>query len=661
MSNSFDSLDDAILNPNQTITPDETAFDDEDLSDETALAIVLSDVSTAEEYLQSKSLVGSLDRADDLYRGYVKARYWPNGKPRANLSAFTVLEAVERILPTLHMTLWGAQAEPFELEPTGKTTPEAAEAKGKILSWAIKQAHLREEMRKSLKTCLLYGFVVGNWGWESQTKKTKKWVRDDSGKIVSKPISKDINQPFYKTLDLRKVLIDPTANTQDVRESARYVIFQTVATADDLDSLRDDPGYKNIPSRDEIRLILASNNGANNTVDSLQASKTNSWRDLQAEPEFHQSSFDPLSQPLEILEYWTDDRVITVLNRVIVIRNEPNEFSRKTQVSCAFIDVLGSAWGFGIAKLLSGEQSFITGTRNTWVDSLALTMNPMYQQAKGLGLGTEQITSSPGKVITSSGELKPLTTTSVTTEALNAVENAESRANRVVGSDGGSNMPTQAMRTAQGVNAFAGDVVQRLQYFLEIFIDMVFVPVLEAFLEMCTDRLEEAQINDILAEADGKTYDGDLLDVYNATASITVIAGQKLTARAAAAQLVPQIITLLSNVAVQQSLQVQGKKFNYAELMEESLSLAGWNLDSLIQDMTPEDQQRAMMQNPAVIKSQSDQQLEAQKQSNTLAQISEKGFTQAGVSIIKQAVKSGQENAQQALENMQGLNTPQGQ
>src|SRR5581483_2695084 len=106
-----------------------------------------------------------------------------------------------------------------------------------------------------------------------------------------------------------------------------------------------------------LRMILAAN--AAQTQDSLQGAKSNAWRDLQAEKDFTPTSADPLAQPLEVLEYWTDDRVITVLNRVIVIRNEPNEFGRKTQVSCAFVDVLGSAWGFGIAKLLSGEQRFV--------------------------------------------------------------------------------------------------------------------------------------------------------------------------------------------------------------------------------------------------------------------------------------------------------------
>lgn len=646
--NGFEQLEEAILSPEAPITPEETAFSDEDLSDDAALAIVLADTNTAEAYLQSKSLVSGLDVADDLYRGWIAPRVWPNGKPRSSLPSFLVLECVEKILPALHMTLWGNKRDPFELSPRGNTTPLAARAKGHVLSWAIKESGLKEQMRRGMKTILQYGFGVGNWGWRSVTKTKKKYVRDDDGNVTPKKETVEINRPFFHAMNLRRVLVDPAADTQDVRESAKYVILQMFITADELDDLRQDPSYKNVPTRDELREILSRNRNAS-TQDSLAANKSNTWRDLQAERDDVPTSADPLSQPLELLEYWTDDRVITTLSRCIVIRNEENEFDRKTQVSCAFVDVLGSAWGFGIAKLVAGDQRFAAGTRNMWVDSLALSLNPMFQQARGIGPGTQQIVAEPGRVVTTTGELKPLNVPSVTTEALNAVSNAEEHANRVAGTNGGANMPTQAMRTAQGINAFSGDIIQRLQYWLEIFCEVYFVPVLEAFLEMCCDRLTPAQVNEILVEAEGKAWQGDILDVYNADAKIEIDAAGKLTARVAAAQLVPQIIALLSNQAVQQSLAVQNKKFDYAQLLEEALPLMGWDPQTLIVDMTPEDQARAQQQNSAAIKGVMDQQLQAQKHQDDLENIEQKGYVQAGVAVLRQGMKNQMEGGNSEL------------
>jgi hypothetical protein len=654
---SFETLPQAIstteaLTP---ITAEEVAFQGEDLSDEVALGIVLQDTEIAEKYLQSKGLISALDTADELYRAYVKPRMWANGKARSNLGMPIVLEAIEKIMPTLYMSLFGSGKEPFFLRPTGRTTPEAARAKSKVLSWAIKQSDLKESMRRSLKTCLQYGFVVGNYGWEEKEILVKKYALNDEGKVEARKELININVPTYDCMDLRQLLWDPGCKVQNLRDKthgAKYVIKQVMVDANWLDEHQDDPTYKNIPTRDELAELLANNRAT--ATDSLKASKTNIYRDFQAEPDTQPTSSDPLKAPLELLEYWSADRVIVVLQRCIVIRNEESEFDSLPFPSCAFIDVLGSAPGFGVAKLLAGEQRFQTGVLNSWVDSLALTLNPVFQMLKGLGAGTQQISISPGKVINETGELKPLTTPSVSLEAEGAISASEQRAARRVGSQSGSDMPTQALRTASGIQSYQGNVVERLQYLLEIFCDMVFVPTLEAFLEMCADHLTKEQIQQILTETDGKTYEGNVLDVYNATCDVEVLAGTKLASKQAAAQLIPMIIQLVTQAPVQDSLSVQGKKFDYAELLDESLELSGWDLNSLIVDMTPEDQQRLQQQNAAIQKAQSDAQVEQLKHQNDLSLVNEKGTVQAGVSIIRQLAKSHADEASAALERMQG-------
>jgi hypothetical protein len=651
----FENLDTAI-NVTEALAPltaDTVAFADEQLTDEAALGIVLADTEIAEKYLQSRGLITALDAADDLYRAQVKPRMWANGKPRSNLGMPIVLEAIEKILPTLYMSIFGSGKEPFYITPTGKTTPAAARAKDKVLQWAVKQSNLKENMRLSLKTCLQYGFVVGNWGWEEKESHIKKYKLDESGKVVGKKETVTINIPTYETMSLRSLLWDPGCSVQNLRDSkqgAKYVIKQVFVDANWLDEHRDDPTYKNIPTRDELAVVLANNRAA--ATDSMRASKTNEWRDLQAEPDDKPTTSDPLSQPLELLEYWSNDRVIVALQRCIVIRNEESEFSTLPFPSCAFIDVLGSAAGFGVAKLLAGEQRFQTGVLNTWVDSLALTLNPVYQMMKGLGAGTQSISLSPGKVINENGELKPLITPSVSVEANNALQSSEQRAAKRVGSQGGSDMPTQALRTASGIQSYQGNTVERLQYLLEIFCDMVFVPVLEAFLEMCADHLTKEQMQQILTESEGKAYEGDILEVYNATCNVEVLAGTKLASKQAAAQLVPMLAQLVGQEPFQTSLAAQGNKFDYQELLDEALELSGWDIDSLIVPMTPEDQQRAQQNNAALIKAQTAAQQEQQKHANDMDLVNEKGTVQAGTAIIRQLAKSHADEATAALENM---------
>ena len=659
----FDSLSTAIniAEATQQILAEDVAFADQELSDEVALGILLADTQTAEKYLQEKSFIANLDEADTLYRAYVKPRQWANGKARSSLGMPIVLEAIETILPTLYMSMFGSGKQPFALTPTGKTTPEAARAKTKILNWAIKQADLKEAMRLSLKTALQYGFVVGNWGWEEKEQIVKKYQmkQDGSGEVEAHKDTIYISQPRYDCMDLRNLLWDPGCKVQNLRKGAKFVIKQVFTDANGLDDLRDDPTYKNIPTREELARILAP--GYEPATDSLQSNHSRTQHELQAAPASKQTSIDPLTQPLELLEYWSPDRVIVALQRKIIIRNEESEFTSLPFPSCAFIDVLGSAPGFGVAKLLSGEQRFQSGVMNSWIDGLQLILNPVFQLMKGLGAGTEQINVSPGKVVNVTGELKPLVVPSVSSEAQNAIASSEERANRRVGANSGANMPTQALRTAQGIQSYTGNVVERLQYFLEIFCDMIFVPVLEAFIEMCNDHMTPKQINAILTEVEGKEYAGNILDVYNATCGVTVAAGTQLAAKQAAAQLIPMIISLVTMQPVQNSLQIQNKKFDYAELLDEALELAGWDLDSLIVDMTPEDQKRAQEMNAAVAKGMADAQLQAQKHQDDLENIDAKGTVQAGVAIVKNIVKGHEEEAQKIMENMQGVEAPVGQ
>lgn len=658
MNNGFENLEQAIPSAEalQTILAKDVAFEDEQLTDEIALGIVLRDVDIAEAFLLSKGVISRMDQADRLYEGYVKPRTWANGKAKSSISMPIVLEAIEKILPSLYMSLFGSGKTPFNLKPTGKTSPKAARAKGKVLEWAIRQADLKEAMRLSLKSALQYGFVVGQWGWEDCDRIIKTYDYDTNGKVVPKKQTITISQPKYECLDLRNVLFDPACKVQNLRKGAGYVIKQKFIDAYELDDLAEDGIHKNVPTRDELRDLLTNNPGV--SVDSLRSMKTATWSEHQAERDGVPTSIDPLSQPLEILEYWRNDRVITVLQRCVCIRNEESEFTSLPFPSCAFVDVLNSALGFGVARLIAGEQSFQTGVLNTWVDSLALILNPVFQILKGLGQSAEQVSVSPGKVLNVSAEMKPLIVPSISTEAAAAIEASEERSNRRVGTQGGTNTPTQAFRTASGLQSYQGNVVERLQYFLEIFCDCVFVPVLEAFIEMCQDHMTKEQINQILTEEDGKAYEGDVLEVYQATCRVEVLAGTKLAAKQAAAQLIPQLVALITQEPFQDSLQMQGKKFDYAELLDETLELSGWDLDSLIVDQTPADIQRSQQSNPALVKAQAEAQQEQQKNANALQQIDQKGVNQALVAVTRQAVKSHADQAEQIAES---IGEPDGQ
>jgi hypothetical protein len=585
------------------------------LSDDSALKLVLLDTTVAEKYVSSKALPDEWNRINEAYRAAVKQQTWPGSNvPRASLSRPVIMEAVENLVAQVHMAFF-SEKQPFSIGPKGKTTPAAARAIAKVLCWAMKQAGAKEEFRKMLKSSLLYGQLVGKWGWQIGEHDAPTYNRGEDGKVAKHNDKKEISQPTLEFIELPNILVDPSLRCHDIRR-ARYVIHQMFWPADELEYLAD-AGYDNVPTREELAEILAA--GSEATTDSLDASKVATDRQYQAEDQTKEFSANPLNQPLEILEYWTNDRVITVLQRKIVLRNEDNEFGCIPFNSCSFIDVVGAWYAFGCGRLLDGEQRFQAGVTNLWIDGLSMSLNPMFHRKKGIGASSQNIAASPGRVINDDGELAPLPVQSNTQEAMLALDASEHRASRLVGANFGAEMPTQAMRTAEGVNAFSASVQTRLQYFVENFADLVYIPVLEAFIQLCKDNLQPEQINAILSEEDGKAYEGDALDIYNGGYSVEVLSSTKLTARRAMAALIPQFVNLFSAAPVQQSLESQAKKFDYAEFIQQAIDLTGWPVEGLIVDMTPEDQKRAMMNNPAVIAAQAKSAQLDQKHTNDMA------------------------------------------
>jgi hypothetical protein len=512
-----------------------------------------------------------------------------------------------------------------------------------------------------MKNILQYGFGAGFCGWESQEIVKKKFKKTSDGKGVERDKdekSEVIAKPTYEAANLRNTIFDPCCPSQDPRKG-RFVGKRTVITGYDLLALADDDTYKNIPSQEELIYILT--NKEEPAKDSMIASKPNQTRELQAQQDTLPASKDPLMSPLELVEYKTDDRIVTVCQRVLVIRNSENKENSKCVVGCAFIDVLNSLFGFGIARLLNGEQRLQQGVLNTWIDSLALVLNPAFQNTKGtLGNSNQNISIAPGKIVTVEGELKALVATDVSETAHNAIEASSQRAMKRVGADGGSNMPTQAMRTGSGVQAFQGDITQRLQYFMEQYIDLVFIPVLKHFLEHIKDNLTPEQINQILSDEDGKAFAGDLLDIYNADVKLDIIAGVKLTTKQAAAQAAPLIMQMVQNSAVQDSLEVQNKKFNYENFLAEYLELQGWDIENLIVDMTPEDAKRVQEKNQAMSRGVAMQQLQNQKHQDDLDTVDKKSADQASLAVLRSHLKVEEQHGLDALDSTPGVAAPSG-
>jgi len=168
----FEQLDTAIqATPSTTLLPDQVAWSDEQMADAAALQLVLSDTQKAKAFVLSKNMVVDWENVDNLYRSIPSRNAWPGTESaRASLSMPVVMEAVEKLLPSIHLAFF-SDKQPFLIEPEGKTTPEQARAFAALLRWCVKTSGFKEEIRKTLKSCLLYGFGAARWGWCVEEKK----------------------------------------------------------------------------------------------------------------------------------------------------------------------------------------------------------------------------------------------------------------------------------------------------------------------------------------------------------------------------------------------------------------------------------------------------------------------------------------------------------
>ncbi len=645
------------------LTPDEIKSQDD--SDLKVLKIVLQDVEKAQTYVSEKRLPQTWNDFDDLFRAYVVSRTWPGSDvPRSNLGMPIILEAVEEVLPQIFMAFF-SEEQPFYLDIIGKPNDAAKRAASSLIKWAIRVSGFKEEIRLALKSSLLYGFQVSKYGWRTCKHKSYRYEREqqpaevsggladisvetaESNKITRKEVEVEVSEPTFENFHLRNVLFDPTLARQDVRKG-KWLCFQFFPDLHQLDDLRQDPTYKNIPSDAEILAYFA--NRTPQAPDAMQNNKYETYRENQAEKKTdgQDSQADPKKAPIQVLEYWDAGSVVTVLRFFedwnIVIRNSENEFGNICGLSNAFIDVLGAAYGFGIGHLLRGEQRLQQGVLNAWVDQLALTLRPAYQRIGAANGGQQNITISPGLVRNEQTELKPLVAPDISGPAENALNASDMRAGKRVGLSA-QDMPTQALRTGSGVQSFQAAIAGKLQYFVEIFAELVFIPALEAFLQMCKDRLTPQQMNQILTEEQGKAFEGDIMDVYNGKFRFSVLTSTKLAARKAAAQLIPTFVQLFASAPVNDSLTQSGEKVSFGTLSKLALDLAGYPTQEIIVPMTDEDKKRAEQNSPAAIAAaqmQGKAAMQQQDQQNKLEQIDERGQAQAGNNVVKSILKANE-------------------
>lgn len=640
-------------------------------AEDPALTLVVRDAQSAETAKAAKQWIAGWNSASVVYQSTTVPKYWEGTQiERANIPFYTVAKAVNSLTPQIVGGLF-YDDPPFIFQPRPATSQDTAQAVSQIIGFQLKDINFKEEVRRGVMNATLYGTNIWKWGWESYKYKRTYYSRDEQTKQVESPVpgtpSVEFHDPdapltehseevhverprFENITSIKDILVDPTLRTPDIREG-KFVIHRMYMTYNDLEKLRDTPGY-NIPSREEVMSWFLP--PAEEAIPALdEQTGVNAVWDMRANPRWMDATDDPMQKPLEVLERWDEEKLIVVVQQKKVIHNGPNAYGEIPFFSVNWWDVPGAFYGLGLARTIGSEQRLQQGIVNTWLDNTALNLAGVYTRKRGRSIPTQSIRIHPGRVfeVDEKDDLLPLTRTAAVPEAGEHLSLSAARAEQnsgageitsqgIAGSSGHSNLA----RTATGAGALTAGQGIQVGEFVEKFCTQVFLPFIYRVHVLNKRLLPASIVSSILNEELQSAYlsgIGTVQNIKDAECVFEVQAGAKLNDRKQMAQALPIMTQYFSQVPIIQALAAEGKKVNQTTISKMIVESSGWkNYYNIVEDMTPEEKQQFQQNQPGAIaakQQQGQQQMLEAKLQNTQELAEQNNMARAANEVLRRA------------------------
>lgn len=645
-----------------------------------ALRLVIRDADRAESYVGTKSWLAGWPQASILYQSPYEAKYWENTYvPRASIPSYVLATTVNSLVSTIMHGLF-YDDPPFMIQKHPKTAEREANAIEAIIGYQLEDegVEFRREVEFGVRNALLFGTAMWKWGWETFTRERTRYERktppitvpsslsglgkpveisadDDLEEVVDEEY---VDRPFFEHIkNLREILVDPGLAVPDIRKG-KFVIHRMYMTFNDLDKLREKPGYK-IPSQEELINLFFPPKEPVEAAPGEVSARNPLW-DVRSQPRYDDSTDDPFNQPLEVLERWDNDSVIVVLQKKVVICNDKNPYGKIPFLSVGWWDVPEAFYGLGLSRVIGSEQRFQQGLLNNWIDMTTLKMQGVYVRTLGKGQQSQNLRLLPGKIVNieldanGKGDLKPLQTFDPVPEAGEHMAMSQARVELMAGANevtsqgiAGNAAHSNMGRTAAGANLIASGASSRPQDFVDKFANQVFVPFLYEVHDLNRKLLPKETIQFILDDELEQAYfknGGTEEKLRNARVIFSVLAGSKMQERRQMAQSMPLLVQILTNQQAIQQVSIANKIIDVAAIFEDLIEVTGWKTRAdWIRPMTPEEQQRAAMQSPVgqiQAKAQAQAQTVQQQHDNKLDVIDAENVDRAAREVLRHAYQA---------------------
>jgi len=280
----------------------------------------------------------------------------------------------------------------------------------------------------------------------------------------------DIDHPVMINVPIRDFFIDPMATTL---ENARYMGRRYLTTKDELKSFEvvDLEGKQDADGNYQMKPKYQN-------IDKINAGVKGDNTDKQEKDMFYGSTTsNPEDEQVEVIEYWTCDKVISIANRSVVIEDAENYY--KTQArkqgdkypegimpfSCLrdYVDE-SLFYAKGEVDFISEEQELLNDITNQNIDSITFTLNQMYTLSPNYAHLLNEIENLPGAVyLAEPGALSPIQQRPIPPDAFNERMNLKNEIRETTASNEvvkGVSQDSQA--TATEINAQIAGSGQRL-------------------------------------------------------------------------------------------------------------------------------------------------------------------------------------------------------
>lgn len=378
-----------------------------------------------------------------LYRSVSTDRSY---KGRANLFVPKTYSTLRKVLPRLAQRLFG-EDNWFAMQPRDPSDKNRVEACEALLLSQQRRRGFKPVVKRGLKSCGLYGTMVGKLLWEKWTRNVKRRVVNQlpaAGGARTVPqvsfvddVETVFEGPTYRGVDLFNVYLHPL--TADRIEELDAVIERVERTEAELRAMAALGIYVNVDdfcrgagSINTGRIMEREATAGLGIVGSIQKAHKKF-----AIHEYWGRFSLPSTKPDGTMAMEECECVIAIGEQRSVLRVQRNPFwhGRKPYVMARWDSIDGEIYGIGAVEPLAKLQLEVNDTRNQTMDARTFALNPVLVTSDSSGLKEQDLALYPGRNIrtTDISQVKPLAMPDVTNTGLEGEKRARDDMDEVAG------------------------------------------------------------------------------------------------------------------------------------------------------------------------------------------------------------------------------------